>query len=168
MKTKDKIMILALATILLTPTRPESMEVRQEMYRFRMTMTRDVTSTTFVISDHPKLKKIKAVSISLPLVHFELGSAVLSSAAAETILFNLKQQGIASRIPLRVTGHTCELGSEKQNQNLSLKRAKTVADFLSDHGFMAVTVQGKGAKNPITNNVQEFYKNRRVEITTRP
>lgn len=168
MNNKHQIIILALTTILLTPTRPDAMEVRQELYRFRMAMTQDITSATFVICEHRQLEKMPAVSFRLPLVHFELGSAVLSLAAAEAVLSGLKQHRITGKIPLRVTGHTCVLGSEKQNQHLSRKRADAVADFLREHGFVVATVMGQGAKKPITNNSQEFYKNRRVEITTRP
>ncbi|MGB3211839.1 MAG: OmpA family protein [Desulforhopalus sp.] len=167
MDTKYQIIILSLTTILLTPTRPEAMEVRQELYRFRMAMTQDVTSATFLICEHRQLKKIVAARSRLPLVYFELASAILSPTA-KNILSDLKQYGITDKVPLQLTGYTCPLGSAKLNQHLSRKRADAVAEFLRDHGFVVATVQGQGAKNPITNNSQKFYKNRRVELTTCP
>ncbi len=168
MKIKHQIIILALTTLLLTPTMPEAVVVRQELYRFQMTMTQDVTSTTFLICDQHQLQEKPAIGIRLILIHFELGSALLSAAGAETMLSDLKQHGITSKTPLAVIGYTCMLGPDKFNQRLSLKRAEAVADFLRDHGFVVAHVQGQGASNPITYNLQEFYKNRRVQITVCP
>jgi outer membrane protein OmpA-like peptidoglycan-associated protein len=168
MKTKHQITISALLTLMLTSTRPEAMEVRQELYRFRMTMTQDVTNATFLITDQRQLQEKPSIGLWLPLVHFKLNSAVLSPAGADIILSGLKQYGITGKRPLTVTGYTCMLGSEKFNQKLSQKRADGVATFLRDHGFVVAIVQGQGANNPITYNIQEFYKNRRVEISTYP
>ena len=133
-----------------------------------MTMTQDVTSTTFLICDQRQLQEKPVIGIRLILVHFELGSAVLSPAGAETILSGLKQHGITSKTPLAVIGYTCMLGPDIFNQKLSQKRADAVADFLRDHGFVVANVQGQGANNPITYNLQEFYKNRRVQISVCP
>jgi outer membrane protein OmpA-like peptidoglycan-associated protein len=100
-------------------------------------------------------------------VLFELGSADLQPVAAETLLSNLKRCG-AMDMALQVTGHACRLGPEQLNQILSLQRAGTVARFLQDHGFTVKTVQGKGSRQPVTDDPKEFFKNRRVEITLLP
>jgi outer membrane protein OmpA-like peptidoglycan-associated protein len=60
------------------------------------------------------------------------------------------------------------LGTDKFNERLSIERAEAVADFLRDHGFVVANVQGQGATHPITYNLQEFYKNRRVQVTVCP
>jgi outer membrane protein OmpA-like peptidoglycan-associated protein len=168
MKTKHQIIILALTPLLLTPTMPEAVVIRQELYRFQMTMTQDVTSKTFLICDQHQLQEKPAIGIRLILVHFELGSPLLSPAVAENMLFDLQQHGITSETPLVVVGYTCMLGTDKFNERLSIERAEAVADFLRDHGFVVAHVQGQGASNPITYNLQEFYKNRRVQITVCP
>lgn len=133
-----------------------------------MTMTQDVTTTTFLICDQHQLQARPAKGFRLNLVHFELGSAILSAVRAETMLSDLKLHGITSKTPLAVIGYTCMLGPDQFNQRLSLKRADAVADFLRDHGFVVANVQGQGTTNPITYNLQEFYKNRRVQITVCP
>ncbi|WP_319549536.1 OmpA family protein [Desulfogranum marinum] len=150
------------------PTQSESVEVRQQPYRFRMAVTQDVTSKTFVICEQSKVKHVLTVNSQIPMVYFALDSAVILPATAESILSNLGRNSITQKITLSVTGYTCALGTESGNHELSLQRAITVTDFLRDHGFTVGTVQGKGALNPITNNPQKFYKNRRVEITTHP
>ncbi len=168
MNKKKQIIISALATILLSPILSGAIEVRQELYNFRTAMIRDVTTDTFVICEHSQLKISAAISCRLSLVYFELNSAILSPTAAETLLSDLTRSRGMQENPLQVTGHTCQLGSEKLNQTLSLQRAKTVADFLQNHDFTVTAVQGKGSQHPITHDPQSFKKNRRVEITTLP
>lgn len=114
------------------------------------------------------MKNPPAIKSQIPLVHFELGSAALPPATAAVILSALKRANLSQEIALTVTGYTCALGTESRNRKLSFKRASAVADFLRAHGFTVATVTGKGASSPITNNPQEFHKNRRVEITTHP
>lgn len=168
MDANKQIILLALAAILLIPTQSESIEVRQEPYLFRLPMTQDVTSTTFVICEHSKMKRVGTTTFRISLGYFDLDSAVLSPITAEAILSSLRRNNISQKTSLSVTGYTCALGTESRNHELSLQRAIAVADFLRGHGFMVATVEGKGASNPITNNPQEFYKNRRVEITALP
>jgi len=168
MKIKHQIIISALTALLLTPTKSEAVVVRQELYRFQMTMTQDVTNKTFLICDQHQLQEKPATGFRLNFVHFELGSAVLSAVRAETMLSDLKLHGITSKMPLAVIGYTCMLGPDQFNQQLSLRRADAVADFLRDHGFVVANVQGQGATHPITYNLLEFYKNRRVQITVCP
>ncbi|MCP3867736.1 MAG: OmpA family protein [Gammaproteobacteria bacterium] len=131
-------------------------------------MTRDVVSNTFVISEQSKIIRLPVITSRIPLIHFELDSTVLLPATAATVLSNLKRVGVSQETTLIVTGYTCALGTESRNRELSLQRATAVADLIRGHEFRVATVVGKGASNPITNNPQEFYKNRRVEITTRP
>jgi outer membrane protein OmpA-like peptidoglycan-associated protein len=75
------------------------------------------------------------------------------------------QSGISKHTPLIVTGYTCEKGSNQYNQHLSMERALSISRLLRTHGFTVATVQGKGAQNPLTHIPQEFYRNRRVEIS---
>lgn len=150
------------------PTQSESVEVRQEPYRFRMAVTQDVTSNTFVICEQSKGKHVLTVNSQIPMADFAWDSAVILPATAEAILSNLKRNNISQKMTLSVTGYTCALGTESRNHELSLQRAIAVADLLRGQGFTVATAEGKGASNPITNNPQEFYKNRRVEITTHP
>lgn len=151
--------------MLLTPTLPEAMEIRQDFYRFVMSMTQDVTCKTFVIDEYPPFATLPRANCYLPVVHFELGSAVLSPTAGENIISGLRRCGISQADPVVVTGHTCEFGPEKLNQSLSLKRAEAAATFLLKNGFHVAMTQGKGSQETFSHDPSEFSVNRRVEIT---
>jgi OOP family OmpA-OmpF porin len=72
---------------------------------------------------------------------------------------------------LTIVGHTDSKGAEGYNMELSLRRAKAVADYLASKGVSraAMTIQGKGESQPVADNATEAgrAKNRRVEIHTR-
>ncbi len=75
---------------------------------------------------------------------------------------------------IRVIGHTDRLGSDKYNQVLSERRAKTVADYLKNKGVNAnFVVEGRGKTQPVQqcdDNLRGralrdcLQPNRRVEI----
>lgn len=168
MNSKKQIIIQTLVVILLTPAISGSMEIRQDLYTFRMAMTQDVTTDTFVISEKSQAMAKTVVTCRFVPVYFNLGSVKLASIAEERILSDLESCRSAHMAPLLITGHACQLGTEKTNQILSMQRAKTVAKFLRNHGAVVSKVQGKGAYQPVTRDFKELYKNRRVEITMQP
>jgi outer membrane protein OmpA-like peptidoglycan-associated protein len=153
-----------LINLLLTPSLLQSMEIRQEMYKFRLAAVQEISCETFVILERPEVG-LPTTSCQLPVVYFELNSSALSFTAIETILTDLKFCGITKKDNLFVVGHTCELGSKQLNKALSQRRAETVAGFLRRHGFTIAVVQGKGSQHSLTHNPVEFSRNRRVEIT---
>jgi outer membrane protein OmpA-like peptidoglycan-associated protein len=157
--------LTAIITILLTPYWADSMEIRQEEFRYAMSPARDITCTAFVIIDQPNPRRLAAVGCQTAVIHFPLGSADLDPAEADTLMAGLRACGITKSSPLVVTGHTCSLGLENFNQDLSLKRARAVAGPLRDSGFTVEKVAGKGSMAPVTTDPQQLYLNRRVEIT---
>ncbi len=159
----------------MAPTLPVAMEIHQEIYRFDMAPAQNIAFETFVISGSPPHQSINpnnsrttlnpsSIACHLAMVHFQKNSSTLSPKDANTILSVLKKCKITQVMPLVITGYTCELGPDQFNQILSLRRARTVANLLRNHGFTVATVQGKGAQNPISRHPQELFKNRRVEL----
>ena len=70
---------------------------------------------------------------------------------------------------LTIIGHTDNVGNEKYNELLSLKRAETIAKLIVEKGFCSkekITILGKGAQQPVSDNATEEGRqgNRRVEI----
>ncbi|MFT5384084.1 MAG: OOP family OmpA-OmpF porin [Saprospiraceae bacterium] len=67
-----------------------------------------------------------------------------------------------------ITGHTDDQGSDIFNQNLSLRRAKAVHDYLLSEGVSKnrIHFEGKGEREPLSLNSTEEgrAKNRRVEF----
>lgn len=67
-----------------------------------------------------------------------------------------------------VEGHTCDLGAEDYNLDLSKRRAAAIKALLKKAGVSSdrIEVDGKGEKSPAVENTNEAAraKNRRVEI----
>jgi outer membrane protein OmpA-like peptidoglycan-associated protein len=101
-------------------------------------------------------------------VEFATGTANLSAAAREGLA---RFAGIVASYPgLRFTveGHTDNTGSVSTNNELSLRRAITVRDYLIGQGVAAssIDVTGLGSSRPVADNAtaEGRARNRRVEI----
>lgn len=140
------------------------MEIRQQDFTFDMAITQNAKSETFIITEGSTSITKLSESCQMLMIYFQKESSSLSPEAAQEIIAKIRKNGVLPNTPLMITGYTCKLGTDKLNQDLSQKRAKTVAEILQGHGYPTIKVQGKGAQNPITHVPQEFYKNRRVEI----
>ncbi|MBI3247668.1 MAG: OmpA family protein [Deltaproteobacteria bacterium] len=117
----------------------------------------------------------RGVVVNLPDVLFEFGRATLTFSAQE------KVHGIAGVLNDRardrqvsIEGHADALGSDAFNQQLSERRAESVAIALADSGVShsRITTRGFGERYPIapnanpdgTDNPAGREKNRRVEV----
>jgi OOP family OmpA-OmpF porin len=95
---------------------------------------------------------------------------------------NLKAEGrqqlddVASKITsngkvesVRIVGHTDSTGPESYNQQLSLRRATSVRDYLAGHGVDSsmMSISGMGESSPVADNSTRAGRaqNRRVEVT---
>jgi outer membrane protein OmpA-like peptidoglycan-associated protein len=101
-------------------------------------------------------------------VNFTTGTADANSSARESLS---KFSGVVASYPdlrFSVEGHTDNTGSAAMNQELSLKRAMTVRDYLITQGVPAskIDVAGRGLSTPIGDNATTDgrARNRRVEI----
>ena len=108
--------------------------------------------------------KKETAPVILKNIFFESGSdKLLSSSDFEIIkLSNILQESPEAKI--RITGYTDNVGSEEDNQILSLNRATSVKNALIEKGIDAsrIMVQGLGETNPIdTNDTEEGRKNNR-------
>lgn len=66
-----------------------------------------------------------------------------------------------------LTGHACPLGEHGYNYDLGMRRARAVEYALISEGIPQerITVESMGESSPVTENPQEFDRNRRVKIT---
>lgn len=71
-------------------------------------------------------------------------------------------------LKLKITGHTCDIGSESNNMTLGMKRAESAKKQLINRGVSAdrITCETKGSTTPLypNNSADNRAKNRRVEI----
>jgi len=101
-------------------------------------------------------------------VQFATGAATLTASAREALA---RFAGIVASYPglrFNVEGHTDNTGSVTANNDLSLRRAIAVRDYLIGQGVAASTidVSGFGSAQPIADNATSDgrTRNRRVEI----
>lgn len=101
-------------------------------------------------------------------VNFDYDKAVLRPediAIIDQNAADLKEWG---NVDVEVSGHTDNMGSDKYNNGLSLRRAEAVRDYLVSKGISAdrLTVKGYGESQPIEGNDTDAgrFKNRRVEL----
>lgn len=108
------------------------------------------------------------VIVILEGVNFEFDSdrlrpdAIVILDEAVTVLNRRKD------INMDIVGHTCSIGTAQYNQGLSERRARSVYDYLVNHGIASerLTTQGYGETRPAHSNAtrEGRAKNRRVEL----
>ena len=104
----------------------------------------------------------------LPTIQFEFDSDEIlpeSYDALDAIIHILYAD---PRLKLMVLAHTCRIGSEKYNLDLSERRAKAVKSYLVKQGIPppSIRYRGMGFSQPIADNSTEDgrSRNRRVEM----
>jgi outer membrane protein OmpA-like peptidoglycan-associated protein len=112
-----------------------------------------------------------AARMELPLayINFKYNSAEISGAdpipVLEEVAKIMKQN---PEMQIRIVGHTDNRGTDAYNQNLSLRRAEAIRDYLTKRGVEAgrMQVDGKGEAEPIDSNDTELgmARNRRIEF----
>ncbi len=74
-------------------------------------------------------------------------------------------------IQVAISAHTDNVGSDPQNNTLSLERARSVRDYLLGKGVLTPFIQavGRGARDPVAGNETAAgrTRNRRMEIVLR-
>ena len=107
-------------------------------------------------------------------------SVILNNLFFDVDQYELKQQSITElneiikflqmneSVRIEISGHTDNSGTESHNQQLSLKRAASVADYLRKQGvnLSRISQKGYGAQRPIKPNNSEENRqlNRRIEF----
>jgi OOP family OmpA-OmpF porin len=113
----------------------------------------------------------KGKSIVLSGVNFETGSAVLtpgSDAVLERAFFALTSN---PQIRIEIAGYTDNVGDQRSNQRLSLRRADAVSTWLARKGIAATRILtvGMGVRDPVAPNTtaEGRARNRRIEFHVR-
>jgi OmpA-OmpF porin, OOP family len=109
-----------------------------------------------------------AVKYSLPASSFKVGSAELPELLKKQLDVFAEvlrsKKGTARQI--KVTGHADASGSPEANQQLSIKRAEAVKEYLVSKGAdpSMLMISGQGSKDPANPANPLAPENRRVEI----
>jgi outer membrane protein OmpA-like peptidoglycan-associated protein len=116
----------------------------------------------------PTRETVRGLVADVGGVLFATGRAEINAAAREDVS---RFSGIVASYPglrFNVEGHTDSIGSVATNNELSVRRAITIRDYLIAQGVPAssINVAGLGSSKPIGDNstVDGRARNRRVEI----
>jgi OOP family OmpA-OmpF porin len=110
----------------------------------------------------------KGKTVVLRGVNFEFNKATLTKDS-ERILWRAYNALVANPdVVVVITGHTDNVGGQKFNQKLSLKRAQAVKNWLVDKGIPSNRMRtvGRGQNEPVASNDTEEGRaqNRRMEF----
>jgi outer membrane protein OmpA-like peptidoglycan-associated protein len=137
--------------------------VRQDEYSYSHPEKKPVVipqHDTFVMKAQPSFLG-RPEGHPFPVAFFDLGSSSLTYEASNKLLRDLQECCLSC--PLYLTGYTCSLGKEGQNQKLSRQRAEAVAALLRKNGYKVVSVEGKGmvyGSNPASHRKVEIRLSR--------
>lgn len=138
-----------------------------------------------LITDTINLSRFEAAEFNWRTVDIKK-SEVITTADGANIYFNSGSsqkiidpkideylQLVAKRVSqsgerIKLTGHTDSDGSQRSNENLGLRRARSVRDILVRYGVSGnkISIESKGESQPVANNATESgkYLNRRCEL----
>jgi outer membrane protein OmpA-like peptidoglycan-associated protein len=106
--------------------------------------------------------------LNLPDILFDIGKASLKSEARERIAKLAGILLIMQEQNLQVEGHTDSTGTYEYNLSLSEDRARSVLNFMAQHGVQRERMRatGYGFNQPVSDNAtaEGRRRNRRVEI----
>ncbi|QSE97294.1 OmpA family protein [Fulvivirga lutea] len=134
-------------------------------YTFKMELNNDSEPVAMDIYLSPIKEN---VSTRLNNIFFDTDSYSLkdnSKTELKKIISFLKDN---PKVRIEIVGHTDNDGNDSYNQELSLKRAESVVEYLKNAGIdqSRLYFKGKGASNPLVPNTTEENKslNRRIEF----
>lgn len=127
--------------------------------------------TTAAAPQHPEVVLERGHITLNHQIQFETNSDVIREAESAAVLNDLiallRENPQIRR--LRVEGHADVRGSAADNQRLSERRARAVAEYLRTHGFASITFEpvGYGKTQPLCSEDTDacHERNRRVEFT---
>jgi len=130
------------------------------------TVTTDEVNRAF--ADALAAQPPKSVSF---ILYFDTNSTEVSAASRPTLAELFAEVARRAAVEVQVTGHTDRIGTEADNDRLSLVRAEAVRDMLIQRGIQASFIRavGRGEREPLvpTPDEQPEPRNRRVQVIVR-
>ncbi|MBC5991401.1 OmpA family protein [Pontibacter cellulosilyticus] len=115
------------------------------------------------------LEPIKAgAAVVLNNLFFDTGKYDLEKESKTELNKLIKFMQLNGTVKIEIEGHTDDVGADKDNQVLSEKRAKSVAEYITSNGISKdrIRFKGYGETKPVRPNTSEENRklNRRIEM----
>lgn len=121
-----------------------------------------------ITHDAPQSAPVVVVVENNIIDGFQFNSIELSLAQKtelDTVVEMLKAD---NSLRVEITGHTCNIGTDKANMSMGLKRAQNAKAYLTKHGVEAsvIEVNSLGATQPLCDNLTSKNRasNRRISV----
>ena len=105
-------------------------------------------------------------------VNFEESATTFRSSAVPVLQRIVALANACRNAAITITGHTDSSGDERWNVQLSLARAKAIADYLVEQGIAPerLIATGAGSSSPVADNTTRYGRglNRRIEFAFIP
>jgi OOP family OmpA-OmpF porin len=132
----------------------------------KTTVTTEEINRTF--ADALAAQPPKSISFTL---YFDTNSTEVSAASRPALTELLAEVAKRAAVEVQVTGHTDRVGTDAENDRLSLERAEAMRAVLIQRGIKASFIRavGRGEREPLvpTPDEQPEPRNRRVEVIVR-
>lgn len=152
-------------------TWPDRFESLRKALPESIDMSVTITSADHAVNVEQVCARAATAFEAGPVAFEESGTRFRSSAYP--VLERVVALADACRSPtIAITGHSDSTGNEAWNRQLSLARARAVADYIAGRGISKerLAVAGAGSQFPLADNRTRYGRslNRRIEIQMRP
>jgi outer membrane protein OmpA-like peptidoglycan-associated protein len=151
-------------TILDTPLSAAAVDTRGDVERSTITAAEVNRVFAVALAAQPP----KAISFTL---YFNTASTEITPDSRASLEALFAEVATRQAVEVQVTGHTDRVGTEVDNDRLSLERAEAVRSMLVQRGIKASFIRavGRGEREPLipTPDEQPEARNRRVEVIVR-
>lgn len=142
------------------------------LYGQSTTIVDQLTVTESLLSESEAKVQADLKQLLLKGVEFDTGSDKVTNVGADTLNQLVPALAAAPDVPVEISGHTDNRGTEPSNQELSQRRAQSVKTYLTGKGIAAarMTTRGFGSTQPIADNatLEGQARNRRIEFRVVP
>ena len=117
------------------------------------------------ISEEVELETLPPIQIAKRLQFHKNSIRLISPQELDHFVDSVQPILTTRDLEIEIVGHTCDLGTEKHNQQLGLRRAQFIAEKLATQVADEI-VDSQGELDPLVPNISEKnrIKNRRVTI----
>lgn len=116
----------------------------------------------------PSITAEETIVVEKPVVFGKIGSTALNESLKPQLDSIANVLNRYPELQVEIVGHTCDIGTEKENARIGMERAKSVAKYLQSKGIARsrMDLRSAGPSDPMVENTSSGNRslNRRVTV----